>query len=106
MAHHLQAEVVKRFPDNPQVESESGAGGPFAGGLAALGCVLLAHLTKDPFYLSLAFLGFAVNLFNLIPFAFLDGATFKSEPRQVIGGGAEPWASVELLLTGKSQKGE
>ncbi|KAK4500873.1 hypothetical protein PRZ48_009065 [Zasmidium cellare] len=39
-------------------------------------------------------------------FAFLDGNSFKSEPRQVIGGGSSPWASVELILTGKSQKGK
>ena len=69
---------VKRFPDDPTVESESGAGGPAAGLFAALGCVLIGRATGDPFWLGLASFGFAINLFNLVPFPPLDGSHISS----------------------------
>ena len=65
---------LKNFPDNPQIQAESGAGGPVAGCLAAVGCLGIYSLTHDPFWLALAHLGFAINLFNLIPFPPLDGS--------------------------------
>jgi tetratricopeptide (TPR) repeat protein/Zn-dependent protease len=65
---------VKDFPDDPTVESECGAGGPAAGLFASLICCGLDALTGDPFWNTLAFLNFGLNLFNLVPFAFLDGA--------------------------------
>jgi Zn-dependent protease len=65
---------IKQFPNNPTIESESGAGGPVAGGLAALACLGIAYATKDPFWLSLAHVGVAINLFNLVPFPPLDGS--------------------------------
>ncbi len=69
---------VKRFPDDPTVESESGAGGPAAGLLAALGCLALGRLTGDRFWDSLASIGFLINLFNLVPFPPLDGSHIAS----------------------------
>jgi Zn-dependent protease/tetratricopeptide (TPR) repeat protein len=69
---------IKQFPNDPTIESESGAGGPVAGGLAALACLGIAQLTKDPFWLSLAHIGFAINLFNLVPFPPLDGSHIGS----------------------------
>jgi Zn-dependent protease len=65
---------LKGFPDNPQIQAESGAGGPVAGFLAAIGCYLIYMVTQDPFWLALAHFGFAINLFNLIPFPPLDGS--------------------------------
>ncbi|MDX1933147.1 MAG: site-2 protease family protein [Capsulimonadales bacterium] len=69
---------LKNFPDNPQIQSESGAGGPIAGFLAAIGCYLIYLGTKDPFWLALAHTGFAINLFNLIPFPPLDGSHIQT----------------------------
>lgn len=66
--------AVKQFPADPKVESECGAGGPAAGLLAALACVGIGHVTGQPVWMSIAFLGFAINLFNMIPFWQLDGA--------------------------------
>lgn len=65
---------LKKFPEDPTIQSESGAGGPAAGMLAALFCLLIGWLTHSPFWLVLANVGFLINLFNLIPFPPLDGS--------------------------------
>ncbi|CZT23303.1 uncharacterized protein RCC_09014 [Ramularia collo-cygni] len=39
-------------------------------------------------------------------FDFVDWDTIEIKVRQVIGGDSSPWASVELISTGKSKKGE
>ena len=66
--------AVKEFPEDPTVESESGAGGPLFGTVAALICMGLAQLTSDPYWVSLAHLGFLINIFNMLPFPPLDGS--------------------------------
>jgi Zn-dependent protease len=66
--------LIKRFPDDPTLEAESGAGGPVAGALAAFVCLGVAHMTGSPYWYALAFLGFAINWFNLTPLWQLDGA--------------------------------
>lgn len=65
---------IKQFPDDPTVQSESGAGGPAAGGIAALVCLAIGIWTGSAFWLVLAFLGFLINLFNMLPFPPLDGS--------------------------------
>jgi Zn-dependent protease/tetratricopeptide (TPR) repeat protein len=65
---------IKGFPDDPTIQSESGAGGPVAGMLAALVCLLIGNLTGNLYWLALANIGFLLNLFNLIPFPPLDGS--------------------------------
>lgn len=65
---------VRKFPDDPTAQSECGAGGPAAGMLAALVCLVIGLITHSPFWLVLAQLGFVINLFNLIPFPPLDGS--------------------------------
>lgn len=84
--------LIKRFPDNPTIQSESGAGGPIAGGLAALVCWGIAQATGSPYWLALAFLGFVINLFNLIPFPPLDGAHIGSV------FGPKLWGAVLIAL--------
>ena len=69
---------VKRFPDDPTIESESGAGGPAAGMLAALFCLVVGQVTGDRFWTGLASFGFVINLFNLVPFPPLDGSHISS----------------------------
>jgi Zn-dependent protease/tetratricopeptide (TPR) repeat protein len=68
--------TIKKFPDDPAAQSESGAGGPIAGGLAAFACLGLYAVTGEPYWLALASLGFLINLFNLLPFypLQLDGS--------------------------------
>jgi Zn-dependent protease/tetratricopeptide (TPR) repeat protein len=69
---------LKGFPDDPTIQSESGAGGPVAGGLAALVCLIVGLATHNMFWLALANIGFFINLFNLIPFPPLDGSHISS----------------------------
>ncbi len=65
---------LKNFPDNPTIQSESGAGGPAAGGLAACVCFVIALATHSAFWMGIANFGFLINLFNLVPFPPLDGS--------------------------------
>jgi tetratricopeptide (TPR) repeat protein/Zn-dependent protease len=66
--------TVKRLPDDPTAESEIGAGGPVAGLAAAATCSWLYLLTGQPYWSTLAMLGYGINLFNMLPVWFLDGA--------------------------------
>ncbi|MFT5905391.1 MAG: Zn-dependent protease [Cryomorphaceae bacterium] len=46
---------------------------PYAGGLAALACHGIYLYTGNPFFAALAYTGYFLNLFNLMPTEFLDG---------------------------------
>ncbi len=50
-----------------------GIGGPIAGSLAALACWWLYTTTQNELFLGLAYVGFLLNLFNLLPVFPLDG---------------------------------
>jgi Zn-dependent protease len=47
--------------------------GPFVGGLGAAACWAVGQSQGSQIFEALAFSGFALNLFNLIPIGFLDG---------------------------------
>ena len=66
--------AMKRMPQNAKDEAEIGIGGPILGTVAALLC-LVPFLAGDHSGLwpALAYFGFFINLFNLIPFSPLDG---------------------------------
>jgi len=65
----LQKEAAKSAWD----EALIGIGGPVAGTLAGLVCWLLYGLTGSGLMLGLAYTGFLINLFNLLPVTPLDG---------------------------------
>ena len=50
-----------------------GLAGPFFGTMSSLLVLQAYKWTSDPTYLLIAFLGFALNLFNLLPLGLLDG---------------------------------
>ena len=58
---------------SPIHQAQIGIAGPIAGTLGALAALALYSATHVPLYLVWAYWGFWLNLFNLIPFAFLDG---------------------------------
>ena len=64
---------MKDEPDNAITEAKIAAGGPILGSLAALICVLFYVLTNSQLFLALAYSGFMINLFNLIPIHPMDG---------------------------------
>ncbi len=59
---------------SPAQDARVGLAGPAAGLLAALGCLALYPITGSKLFLALTVLGAYLNLFNLIPILFLDGA--------------------------------
>ncbi len=65
---------VKKFPDEPRIQSECGAGGPAGGLLAAIVCLILGYVTKSPFWFALTSVGAIINMFNMAPFPPLDGS--------------------------------
>jgi Zn-dependent protease len=63
---------------NPRVQAAISVMGPAVGSLGGVACLAVAMafpaLSFRPLLLNLAQLGFFLNLFNLVPFGFLDGA--------------------------------
>jgi Zn-dependent protease len=64
---------AKSLGDNAVAEARVGLAGPVLGSLAAAALVPVALATDDPFWRALAFTGFFLNLFNLLPVVPLDG---------------------------------
>ena len=64
---------MKEMPKDVETEAYVGMAGPLAGTLAALACYWLARNTGSSLMMALAYAGFFLNLFNLIPLSPLDG---------------------------------
>jgi Zn-dependent protease len=64
----------KSLGEDAAAEARVGLAGPILGSIGALACVGLYALTGNNLFLALAFTGFFLNLFNLLPVGFLDGA--------------------------------
>jgi Zn-dependent protease len=64
---------MKEMPHDVETEAYVGLAGPLVGTLAALACYYLARTYDSRLLLALAYAGFFLNLFNLIPLAPLDG---------------------------------
>ncbi len=56
-----------------ETEAYVGIAGPVAGTVAAMACYYAAEYTQSQLLLALAYAGFMINLFNLIPLSPLDG---------------------------------
>jgi Zn-dependent protease len=64
---------ARSLGDNALAEARVGLAGPVLGSIGAAACVLVWHLTGNDFWRALAFTGFFLNLFNLLPVVPLDG---------------------------------
>ena len=64
---------IKKPMRNAWEEAVFGISGPILGTLGACLCWVIASVTGSFYFAELAFLGFFLNLFNLIPLGFLDG---------------------------------
>ncbi|GCE17044.1 site-2 protease family protein [Dictyobacter kobayashii] len=67
------AVTMRRMPQNAKDEAEVGIAGPIAGALAASFCLLMVQQHFGAIWGSLAYFGFFINLFNLIPIVPFDG---------------------------------
>lgn len=65
--------ALKDAPHNAWIEAQVAIGGPLLGAAGALACDGLFLLTGQPLFRALAYSGFLLNLFNLVPVGFLDG---------------------------------
>jgi Zn-dependent protease len=65
--------ALRGQPRNSLVEARIAIAGPVAGTVAALGATTLFLLTDRHLYLAVAYSGFFLNLFNLVPMSPLDG---------------------------------
>jgi Zn-dependent protease len=64
---------MKRMPQSAWHEALNGIAGPILGTLGAAACWGLGEYYNSRPLVALAFLGFFINLFNLVPFLPLDG---------------------------------
>ncbi len=67
------AVFTRSLGGNALAEARVGLAGPILGSLACAALLPVAALTDDPFWRALAFTGFFLNLFNLIPVVPFDG---------------------------------
>jgi len=65
--------ALKEAPRNAWIEAQVGIGGPMLGTLGAGVCELIHIATGNQMFGALAYTGFFLNLFNLLPVGFLDG---------------------------------
>src|SRR6266568_1399421 len=67
------AVLMNKMPKNAKDEAEVGIAGPIAGAIASSVCLLLAIVYPGTLWAPLAYFGFFINLFNLIPIVPFDG---------------------------------
>ena len=65
--------AMKHMPKNALAEARVGLAGPVVGSLGALGAWGVYEAKGAPLFLGLAYIGFFLNLFNLLPLLPLDG---------------------------------
>lgn len=65
--------AMRGRPRNAYVEALIGLGGPFLGTAGAVVCFAIGWLTQQGIWYALAYTGFMLNLFNMIPLSPLDG---------------------------------
>ena len=65
--------ALKEMPHDAETEAYIGFAGPFAGTVASAIVLLVARYTGEPWLLAVAYAGFFLNLFNLLPLSPLDG---------------------------------
>ena len=64
---------LKDLPHDVETEAWIGLAGPLLGSVGALACYYAWRVTDAPLLLALAYAGFFINLFNLIPISPFDG---------------------------------
>ena len=64
---------ARSLGDNALAEARVGLAGPILGSIGSAACILVWHATGNDLWRALAFTGFFLNLFNLLPVLPLDG---------------------------------
>jgi Zn-dependent protease len=63
----------KSLGENALAEARVGLAGPILGTVGAAVCLIIGEVTNSDFFRALAYIGFFLNLFNLLPIVPLDG---------------------------------
>lgn len=82
---------IKDQPHSVYDDAIIGLAGPAAGTAASLICLQIYKWLDDPLWLLIAFLGFTLNLINLLPIGMLDGGRISAAITKwmwVFGGAA------------------
>jgi Zn-dependent protease len=64
---------ARSLGDNALAEARVGLAGPILGSIGSAACIVIWHATGNDMWRALAFTGFFLNLFNLLPVVPLDG---------------------------------
>jgi Zn-dependent protease len=64
---------ARSLGDNATAEARVGLAGPILGSIGSAACILIWHATGSNLWRALAYTGFLINLFNLLPVVPLDG---------------------------------
>jgi len=64
---------AKSLGENALAEARVGLAGPILGSLGAAACLVIGEAANSDFFRALAYIGFFLNLFNLLPVVPLDG---------------------------------
>ena len=64
---------ARSLGDNALAEARVGLAGPILGSIGSAACIFIWHATGNDLWRALAFTGFFLNLFNLLPVVPLDG---------------------------------
>lgn len=81
---------LRQPPPNARIEAICAIAGPVAGTLGALICLAWYLSTGFPFAIALAWFGFTINLFNLLPVPPLDGGR--------VAAAVSPWIWIAGLV--------
>jgi Zn-dependent protease len=92
--------ALRNMRFDPWVNARVSLAGPIAGGAAAVGCLVVGMLGDSDLLLALAYAGFLLNLINLVPVAFLDGAHVLRSWRVLRAGGGRPSPAEARRLAG------
>jgi Zn-dependent protease len=65
--------TAKSLGENALAEARVGLAGPILGTIGAAVCLVIAEATNSDMFRALAYIGFFLNLFNLLPVVPLDG---------------------------------
>lgn len=85
---------MKELPDDAWAEAKVALAGPILGSAGAAVCWIAAEATGSELLMGLAFVGFFLNLFNLIPIVPLDGGRAAGALHPAI------WFAGLLLMVG------
>jgi Zn-dependent protease len=82
--------AIKDAPFDPWRNGLVSIAGPIAGGFAAVAALVAGEQLDSGLLLALAYTGFFLNLFNLIPIGFLDGGFILRSFRLLRRGAGDP----------------